>query len=41
MDCKVCGKGDDKRPTIFKGEEYCCEAHRQLIEKAEKDEAAK
>jgi hypothetical protein len=29
--CGVCGKGDEDRPTIFKGEPYCCEAHRKQL----------
>lgn len=31
MDCKVCGKPDNEKPAIFKGEDYCCDDHRKVL----------
>jgi hypothetical protein len=30
-DCMVCGKSDDKKPMCFRGEKWCCDAHRKLL----------
>jgi hypothetical protein len=31
MDCKVCGKTDDKKPMAFRGEPYCSDIHRKVL----------
>lgn len=40
MECKVCNKPDSEKPMAFRGEEWCCEKHRQLVvqEKADAEE---
>ena len=30
--CRVCGVDDANRPTIFRGEPYCCDRHRKIID---------
>jgi hypothetical protein len=31
--CRICGKFDSEKPMCFKGENWCCENHRKLIER--------
>lgn len=31
MHCAVCGKDDDQKPICFRGERYCSELHRKIL----------
>lgn len=30
-DCRVCGTPSDKKPMIFRGEDWCCDGHRKVV----------
>ena len=30
-DCRVCKTRDDKKPQIFRNEDWCCDNHRKVI----------
>lgn len=32
MNCQVCNTPDDLKPMCFKGEQYCCEDHRKILD---------
>jgi hypothetical protein len=32
MDCRVCGTADPDKPQIFRGEDWCCDHHRKIIQ---------
>lgn len=31
--CRVCGKVDAEKPAAFRGEDWCCENHRKVVQK--------
>ena len=30
-DCRVCSTPDEQKPQIFRGEDWCCDRHKKII----------